>query len=98
MKYFTITLIVLVIIGSLFYFTKPNDNRCREEAIKIVSTDMVKVPGYSDPNASIALPSAPENDKVVIKDKVLWKEVSYIYPGSVKKLGNAYLGYFHPGK
>lgn len=98
MKPLVIIIIILLAVGGLFYFSKPTDTRCREEAMKIVTGDLVKVPGYSDPGTNNTLSSSPQPDKIVIKDHVLWKDISYIYPGSVKKIGKAYLGNFHVEK
>jgi len=98
MKGLLVFLILLVVAAGVFFFTKPADSVCRAEAIKIVSQDLIKVPGYSDPNPANTLPPGPQTDKVLIKDYVLWKDVSYIYPGSVRKVGKGYLGNFHPEK
>jgi len=98
MRGLLIFLVILVVAAALFYLTKPTDSQCRTEAMKIVSQDLIKVPGYSDPNPTNTLTSGPQVDKILIKDYVLWKDVSYIYPGSVRKVGKGYLGKFHPEK
>ena len=98
MRRLLVFLILLVVASAVFFFTKPADSLCRAEAIKIVSQDLIKVPGYSDPNSANESSSGPQTDKILIKDYILWKDVSYIYPGSVRKVGRGYLGNFHPEK
>ena len=96
MKYLLIILIILVVAGSIFYFTKPSNKRCAEAAMKVVDADSYKVPGYSDPGnveTKNATPFSPGN--LTIDDKFLWKKVSYVYLSEVKTIGYAYLGSFH---
>ena len=96
MKFIGVTGIVIAVLIAVFYFTKPSDDRCRTEALKIVSGDMIKIPGYSDPNVANALTGPPEPDKILINDRFLWKDVSYVLPSTVKHVGKGYLGRFHP--
>jgi hypothetical protein len=98
MKPITIIVAIGLIVLAVFYFTKPSDDACRTEAMKIVSADIAKVPGYSDPNATAALPAVPQADKFLITDRFLWKDISYVYPTTVKKIGKGYLGSFHPSQ
>jgi hypothetical protein len=98
MKVISIIAILVVVLVAVFYFTKPSDERCRTEASKIVSGDMIKVPGYSDPNTTNILPGAPQPDKILITDRFLWKDVSYVLPSTVRHVGKAYLGSFHAQK
>ncbi|MGC4038318.1 MAG: hypothetical protein QM764_20310 [Chitinophagaceae bacterium] len=98
MKSLTVVVVIIAAILSTFYFSKPSDIRCRDAAMKIVTNDLTKVPGYSDPNAVNISGATAESDKVLISDRVLWKDISYVYPSSVKKIGTAYLGSFHANK
>ena len=95
MKPVTIIIVILLVVLAVFFFSKPSDKECRAEAMKIVNVDMTKVPGYSDPNAANALPDLPQPDKFLITDRILWKDISYVYPSTVKKIGKGYLGAFH---
>ena len=98
MKTLPVVIAVIVVTIAVFYFSKPTDNRCRDEALSIVAAETVQVPGYGDPSKTQTLTDQPQSDKILIKDKFLWKEVMYVYPQSVRKIGTAYLGSFHPGK
>lgn len=96
MKSLVIVIAIVVVILGIFLFTKPSDESCRSEAMKIVNADLPKVPGYSDPNAAATLPATAQADKLLITDRFLWKDISYVYPSTVKKIGKGYLGSFHP--
>ena len=99
MKYLLTTLIILLVTGSIFYFTKPSNQRCADAAMKVVDADSYKVPGYSDPNnveTKNATSFSPDN--LAIDDKFLWKKVSYVYLSEVKTIGYAYLGSFHKAR
>jgi hypothetical protein len=87
--------ITLIVVSGVFLFTKPSDEACRNAAMKIVNGDLPKVPGYSDPNAANSLPVFAQPDKLLISDRFLWKDISYVYPSTVKKIGKGYLGSFH---
>ena len=96
MKFLSTLTILIVILTAVFYFSKPADDLLRAEAMKTVNGDMIKVPGYSDPNVANAQSSPPQPDKIIIRDRFLWKDVSYVLPSTVMHVGKGYLGSFHP--
>jgi hypothetical protein len=96
MRSLFVSLLILVLAAGSFYFTKPSNQQCMEEAMKLVNADSYKVPGYSDPN-NIETKSGADlfRNNLIIDDKILCKEISYAYLSRVKTIGYGYPGSFH---
>ncbi|MGI8951948.1 MAG: hypothetical protein ACR2FN_10235 [Chitinophagaceae bacterium] len=97
MKAFISIVILLLVVAAIFIFTKPSDDDCKAKAKTIVDAVVLsKTPGYQNPMDAQQGTAAPES--ILVKDKVLYKEVDYVGKGDVKTIGYAYLGSFHASK
>lgn len=98
MKFSWILLIVIAIVLIIGIFTKPDNAFCVEKAKEAIASINQNVPGYSNPlnQEESRGGSDVRVDQIMIKDRLLWKEVSYVSTSNVKILGYAYLSKFHP--
>jgi hypothetical protein len=98
MKAISTFLIILVIIAGVFFFTKPSEAVCLAAAKEDINAQRLsKTPGYENPMYDDVNGTVP-SQAILIKDRVLWKQVDYNAKGIITTVGYGYLGAYHAAK
>jgi len=80
----------------IIQFTKPSDTACTQKGKEVANTKVAsRAAGYFNPDDTVALDSP---QLIVVKNKLLWKEIDYRWNNNTKVIGYAYLGSIHLAK
>jgi hypothetical protein len=99
MKAVLITVVTLMVLGTIIIALKPSDAICTSKGKEWVNDHIAAgSPDYFNPDSLYADTTGKSTQLMIVKNKVFWKEIDYSWNGQVKVMGYGYLGKTHLSK